>query len=54
MQGTQVEKAAAGSVTPEMQSVARGEGLDVDRIRQRVAGQDPLLPSTSGPAVGSP
>lgn len=37
MQGTQLEKAAAGSVTPEMQSVARGEGLEVDRLRQQVA-----------------
>ena len=34
---TQVELAVAGVVTPEMMSVAKGEGLDADQVRARVA-----------------
>ena len=44
MRETQVELAVAGVVTPEMESVARAEGLDADLVRTRVAEGQIVLP----------
>ena len=44
MRETQVELAVAGVVTPEMESVARAEGLNADLLRTRVAEGRIVLP----------
>jgi phosphomethylpyrimidine synthase len=46
MRETQVELAVAGVVTPEMESVARAEGLDAGLIRARVAEGQIVLPTS--------
>ena len=42
---TQIEQARAGSVTPEMEAVARSEQLDVELVRQEVARGRMVIPA---------
>jgi phosphomethylpyrimidine synthase len=42
---TQLEKAAKGNISPEMEKVAQTEGLDVETIRQRIAKGTLVIPA---------
>ncbi len=44
---TQLEKARKGNISPQMESVARVEGLDVEVIRQRVAEGKIVIPANA-------
>ncbi len=51
---TQIESARKGIVTPEMQEVARYEGLDPDQIQKGVAQGTVVIPANSGKKKSRP
>ncbi|MGD9142354.1 MAG: phosphomethylpyrimidine synthase ThiC [Dehalococcoidia bacterium] len=42
---TQLEIAKSGNISPEMEAVAKAEGLDVELIRERIAGGTVVVPA---------
>lgn len=51
---TQLESARKGRITPEIEAVARDEGLDVDALVRRLAEGSVVIPKNSTRHLGSP
>ena len=51
---TQLEMAREGTISPQMESVAQHEGVDVELVRQGVAGGTIVIPANTGHANLAP